>query len=431
MSRTRVLGFASSITFISVLFLVLPRLGADEKKDGKENHYRPLGLFTEVLSLVEANYVEPVEMKSLMTGAFSGMTEAMDPFAEYIPPEKIAVFRSAQEASKKEGVVPAGIVLAKRYGYPVVVAAVPGSPAEKAGIKTDDLIEKIGGEPTRALSLWEVDSRLSGKPGGRVSLTVVREGKPRFRTIEYVRASFTPQKPSLSKFQGETVLRIPGFDPGTANTVKELLGPLDPNKAFMIDIRGSATGTFDEAARTAALFVPEGRLGEIRGKKAKTQTFTAATGERVHTGRIVILVDSGTAGAAEFFGAAVRESAGRLRGSVPSPTATVAERPQETPVPAVRKDPEPARVWLVGETTAGMGADFQIIPLESGGALKIAVAKVRTPHGHALSPKGLDPDDRVALVVHDETVSSPTDPVLLQGVKALAAGNPAATKPAS
>lgn len=429
-SRTRALGLASSITFIVGLFVVLPRLGAEEKKkDGKENLYKPLGLFTEVLSLVRTNYVEEVDVKPLMAGAFSGMTEAMDPFAEYIPADQVSLFKAAEEARRKEGMVEPGVVLARRFGYPVVVAAVPGSPAAKAGLKPDDLIEKVDGKPARPLSLWQVETRLAGKPGGRVSLTVVREGKPRYRTFDIIRSSWEPEKPSITRVGGESVLRIPWIGAGATASVKEVLSPLDPSKALVIDVRGVAGGSFEEAARLASLFVPAGPIGEMKGRKVEGQRFATQSQGRVHSGRLAILIDSGTAGAAEFFAAAVRESAGRLKGA-PSPTPSPAASP--TPVPTgvvAEKKPEPkTRVRLIGEPTTGMGADYQVVNLPSGGALKLAVAKLKTAGGVSLSPKGLEPDDRVFTVAHQETTGPETDQALQQGLRFLAEG---ATPPAS
>ncbi|MCK6683959.1 MAG: S41 family peptidase, partial [Thermoanaerobaculia bacterium] len=143
--------------------------------------------------------------------------------------------------------------------------------------------------------------------------------------------------------------------------------------------------------------------------------------------------DSGTAGPAEFFAAAVRESAGRLKGApAPSPTpgTTPALSPSPAPTAAVaEKAAEPkSRVRLIGEPTVGMGADYQIVNLPSGGALKLAVAKVRTAGGVSLSPKGLEPDDRVFSVAHQEITSAETDLTLQQGLRFLSEG---AAPPAS
>src|SRR5512140_2020063 len=143
-SKSRLVGIAASLTLVTSLFVVLPRLGAQEgapapkakdakevkdQKDGRDGLYRPLGLFTEVLALVRSNYVEPVEMKPLLAGAFSGMTEAMDPFAEYVPADQMPAFRAAEAAREKGEVIDPGIILARRLGYPWLVSAVAGGPA--------------------------------------------------------------------------------------------------------------------------------------------------------------------------------------------------------------------------------------------------------------------------------------------------------------
>lgn len=421
MSRSRAVALALSVTFVAGLFLVLPRLGAEERsKDGRDGLYGPLGLFTEVLTLVRSNYVEPVEVQPLLSGAFAGMTEAMDPFSEYVPPERMKEFRETTEAAKGSGVVDSGLVLARRFGYPVVVAAVAGSPAASAGLKSDDLIERVGESPTRAMALWDVAGRLSGKAGSRVSLRVVRDGgKPRHRDVEVVLRAWTPEEPSVARAEGEVVVRIPHFGDGTAARVRSLLAPLDPARAVLIDVRGSASGSFDEAARVAALFAPPGPIGELKGKRIEGRKWSAAPGERAHQGKTVVLVDSGTAGAAELFAAAVR-------GGTPAPNGaegTGGDEGAPEPVPTSTPSPDArAPEWrskLVGEPTFGMGAVQQVVALSSGGALRISVGKVHGPSGKSLSPRGLTPDERVYPVPEVES-PNPPDQILKRGLKLLA-----------
>ena len=417
MSKSRLAGVIASLLLVLSLFVVLPRLGAQEgleprpgetqekkeakdekiQKDGKDGLYRPLGLFTEVLSLVRSNYVEPVEMKPLMSGAFAGMTDAMDPFAEYIPAERMAAFRAAEEAIKKGEVIDSVVVLARRLGYPLVVAAVAGSPSAKAGLQSDDLIEKIDGRPVHQVPLWEVRSRLAGKAGARMSVLVVRDGKPRHRTLNLVLATWSADKPSAQRMSGEMVVRIPDFGPGTAAALKALVAPFDRTKPLLVDLRGTASGDFDEAARTAALFVAAGPLGELKGRKVEGRRWAAEPGERIHESPLILLVDSGTGGPAELFAAILREG---------EKAATKSQR----------------KIRLVGEPTFGMGAVSQVVPLASGGALRLAVAKVRTVSGRALSPKGLEPDDRVYPVPPDETHGGPAplDLILQRGLKLVA-----------
>ncbi|HSB36629.1 MAG TPA: S41 family peptidase [Thermoanaerobaculia bacterium] len=437
MTRNRTLAVVASAALLLTLFVVLPSIGAEEReKEKRESVYRPLGLFTEVLSLVRGNYVEPVDSKQLMAGAFSGMTEAMDPFSEYIPPEKMAAFTAYQAARSKDA-PELGIVLARRFGYPVVIATIAGSPAAAAGVVSDDLVEKIDGQSARGLAIWEVEARLSGKPGTRVRLLVVRDGKPRRRTIDIVSSSWTPQPPSAARVEGETVIRIPSFAPGTAPEIKALLAPLDRTKPLALDLRSNAWGTFEEAARAAALFVPAGPLGEMKGKKIEARSFGAEPGERVHESRLVLLVDSGTAGPAEFFAAAVQETLNKT----PAKVAAKGTKPGETVVPPAPGDEETDAaeegaaplswngkvVRLVGEPSVGMGFTQQIVKMQSGGSLRVSVGKIRTPSGKALSPKGLSPDDRVYHVPPDDSIAQPpTDPFLDRAVKVLAEARPKA-----
>ncbi len=427
MSKTRALSVAASAALLLALFVVLPGMGADEKdKEGKEALYRPLGLFTEVLGLVRSNYVEPTELKPLLGGSFSGMTEAMDPFSEYVPPDKMAAFSAFEAAKEKREILDTGIVLARRFGFPVVVAAVAGSPAAAAGVKSDDVIEKIDGALTRSMALWELESRLSGKAGGRVHLAVVREGKPRHRTLDIVRAGWTPAVPSAERIDGETVIRIPAFVPGTTAALKEILKPLDRTRPLVLDLRSSATGSFDEAARAAALFVPAGPLGELSGRRIETKTFRSEPGERVHESRLVLLVDSGTAGAAELFASAVRDAGTRDAGAKPviqdrkKPGTEDPDAPEVfDPGADASKAGEKMKlaVRLVGEPTVGMGFTAQVVKLASGGSLKLSVGKIRTVAGKALCPKGLQPDDRVYHGPDD--AGGRLDPILQRGLKVL------------
>jgi C-terminal peptidase prc len=437
-TRNRAVGVAASAALLLTLFVVLPGVGADEKeKEKREGLYRPLGLFTEVLSLVKANYVEPVETKSLLAGAFAGMTEAMDPFSEYIPPDRMAAFTAFQSSREKE-LPELGLVLAKRFGYPVVVAPIAGSPAAAAGLKSDDLIEKIDGRSAHGLALWEVEATLAGKPGRRVSFLVVREGKPRRRTLEVIAGSWTPKPPSAARVEGETVITIPSFGPGTAKEVAAILAPFDRTKPLVLDLRNNAWGSYGEAARTAALFVPAGPLGELSGRKIETTIFRSEPGERTHDSRLVLLLDSGTAGPAEFFAAAVSEALDKTPPKA-AERKTKFEKDVDGTIERLDEDAESPgeretlvswngkMVRLVGEPSMGMAFAQKVVRMQSGGALQVSVGKVRTLSGRALSPKGLSPDVRVYHVPPDDSISqSPVDLFLERAVKVLAEARPKA-----
>jgi len=427
-TKSRLASLIGSLALLGTLFVVLPGLGADEGKEkgAKDGLYRPLGLFTEVLSLVKGNYVEKVEVRPLLAGAFAGMTEAMDPFSEYVPPQKMAAFEAARAAREKADHVESGLVLARRAGYPYVVTAVPGSPAAAAGVRTDDIIEKVGGVSARGLALWEVEAALSGKPGGRASLLVVRESKPRRRTLDVVRSAWAPALPAAERVSGELVVKVPAFGPGTADALASILAPLDRTKSLVLDLRGNAFGSWEEAARAAALFGPAGPIGELKGRKIEARSWKAEAGERVHDGGLVLLVDSGTGGPAELFAAVLREAAAREQGfdvaaALKREEKRAAGEPDDETPPAPALDRKKLRVRVVGEPTFGMGLTQEVVRLASGGALRITVGKVRTAGGRALSPRGLDPDDRVFHVLPEEgDEGKAPDPFLERALKVVA-----------
>jgi len=427
-TKSRLASLLGSLALLGTLFVVLPGLGADDRKEkgAKDGLYRPLGLFTEVLSLVKGNYVEKVEVRPLLAGAFAGMTEAMDPFSEYVPPQKMAAFEAARAAREKADHVESGLVLARRAGYPYVVTAVPGSPAAAAGVRTDDIIEKVGGASARGLALWEVEAALSGKPGGRASLLVVRESKPRRQTLDVVRSTWAPALPAAERVSGELVVKVPAFGPGTAGALAAILAPLDRTKSLVLDLRGNAFGSWEEAARAAALFGPAGPIGELKGRKIEGRSWRAEAGERVNDGGSVLLVDSGTGGPAELFAASLREAAAREQGfdvaaALKREEKRAAGEPDDETPPAPALDRKKLRVRVVGEPTFGMGLTQEVVRLASGGALRITVGKVRTAGGRALSPRGLDPDDRVFHVLPEEgDEGKAPDPFLERALKVVA-----------
>jgi C-terminal processing protease CtpA/Prc len=224
------------------------------------------------------------------------------------------------------------------------------------------------------------------------------------------------------------VIRIPSFTAGTTAALKAILQPLDRSRPLVLDLRSNAFGSFEEAARSASLFAPAGPLGELSGRKIETRAFRSEPGERMHESRLVLLVDTGTAGAAELFSAALRDSAARDAGvkAVLADAKKDAKDAVEDPDAGDSFDGEPGKdaekglltVRLVGEPTVGMGFTAQVVRLASGGSLKLSVGKIRTVAGKVLCPKGLQPDDRVYPGPSDDSGKG-GDLILQRGLKIL------------
>ncbi len=431
MTKSRIAPFLASLALLGTLFVVLPGLGADEKKDegGKDSLYRPLGLFTEVLSLVRGNYVEKVEVKPLLAGAFSGMTEAMDPFSEYVPPEKMAAFEAARAAREKADYVDSGLVLARRSGYPVVVTAVPGSPAALAGVETDDLVEKVGGVSARSLGLWEVEAALSGKPGGRANVLVVRESKPRRRTLRDRPGVVDAVAPVGGERLGGARREGSGFRRRHGRRPRRDSRPARPVQGHRHRPSRQRVRVVGRSRAVRGALRPSGPHRRAEGAEDRRRRagarkpgsgFTRAVSSSSSTAARAVRPSSSPRRSARTRRRSW-ESTSRRRSSERKRRGTRCSRIRPPPAPVPSLDRKKLRVRVVGEPTFGMGLTQEVVRLASGGALKITVGKVRTAAGRSLSPRGLEPDDRVFHVQPEEGAEGkPPDPFLERALKVVA-----------
>lgn len=327
---------------------------------GRDPVLKPLAIFTEVLNLTRSNYVDAVDVSTLLAGAYDGVTDAIDPYSYYIPGSQMAKYR-AFEASKP---LDSGLVLGRRGGFAYVVAPIPGSPAETAGVKPGDVILAIEGKPTRNQALWEMQASIAGPEGSAVALKVLRGGDEREVTVSLTRRRYEPASVSAKTEQQIPVVRIPYFAHGAAGAVQKLLRELPVGApAVIVDVRDSAGGDVDEAVRAASLFVPSGPVARLSGKKIASKDYPS-TGDRIWKGKAIVLIDGGTAGAPEIFAGALHDRAG---------------------------------AELVGEPSAGMGIVQRLLPMASGGALYLTVGEFVSPSGTELTGKGLKPTARVDL----------------------------------
>ncbi|HET9794790.1 MAG TPA: S41 family peptidase [Thermoanaerobaculia bacterium] len=366
---------------LAALFL-LTALKGPVLAPGRDPVLKPLAIFTEVLNLTRSNYVEPVDVSTLLAGAYDGVTDAIDPFSYYVSGDRMSRYR-AFEASRP---LDSGLVLGRRGGFAYVVAPVPGSPADAAGIKSGDVILAIEGTPTRNQALWEIESSIAGPEGSAVALKVLRGGDEREVTVRLVRKPYTPSAVSQKAQDQVPVIRIPYFAPGTAAAVEKALRSEPRAGAVIVDVRDSAGGDVDEAVRTASLFIPAGPVARLSGKKIPARDY-ATTGSRVWSGKTIVLIDGGTGGAPEIFAGALHDR---------------------------------AAADLVGEPTAGMGIVQRLLPMSSGGALYLTVGEYVSPSGTELTGKGLRPTSRVDLFPDD----TPGDAILKKAVE-IAHGAPA------
>ncbi len=358
------------IAFLSVsVALLLTLIGGAlfGQANSKNNVYRYLSVFTEVFDLVRNNYVESVPGDQLMDGAFAGVTDAIDEFSYYVPPGQMAAYKTFNDV-EDNGI---GLIVTKRFGYAYVLAPVAGSPAAKAGIERGDFIEKINGSPTQRLSVWQIRNLLqSTKP---LHLQVLRGGQTKRDEFTIQQASFHPIALTTEQFGGVSYIKIPYFEKGTAAQLKTALEKVRQggNRRLIIDVRGNAGGSVDEAITAADELLTGGMITSLKGRKVEPKQWQADRATD-YDGDVEVLTDNATAEGGEIFAAAIH---GNNRGKI------------------------------VGITTYGKSVVQRFIPLQSGGGVFMTVAHYTTPDAKPIKEGGIRPD-----VIVDLSSQSIRDP---------------------
>lgn len=333
----------------------------------KDDAYRDLSIFTNVLNKVKEEYVEKPDLSKGIQGALQGMMEALDPYSSFVDAE---TYRELKDHTK-ENSVSIGAILSKRYGYAYVVSVVRGSPAEQGGLRTGDIIEAIDGQVTTEMSSWEASRRLAGKEGTSVQLRTIRGSRRTAPSqMELVRRKLAPPEVSARILEdGIGLLRVPHFDEGATEEVTAKLKMLQSSgiEGLLIDVRGTALGLFKEAVQISDLFVPKGKeILTVRDRNGEDTQFFSLTEPLISGIPVMLLIDGGTSGPAEVLAAALM-------------------------------DHKVAR--SVGEKTDGRGSQQEYFPLENGAVLHISTklfyrATGTAIQGPSLKEAGITPDVR-------------------------------------
>lgn len=368
----------SRLLFFLVSLAALASLRAVDSGSGKDPATKALSVFSEVFSLTRGNYVDPTDSKALLEGAYDGMTDALDPFSYYVPAASMSAYR-AQQAS---GALSPGIIVARRGGFPYVVAALPGSPAQRAGVQPGDLIQSVDGKNLRTAPLWKIRSTLEGPEGTTVDVVVYRVVEEKKVNLHLRRERFAspPVETRWEKDLG--IVKIPALTPATADALSRAIEEANRRSIdkLVLDVRGAIGGEIADAAPAASLFVGRGPVAKLVTRKVALKPLDA-TGERAWKGRTIVLIDDATGGPAEVFAAALKDR---------------------------------ADATTVGETTAGMAIVQRLVPTGSGGSLFMTVARYQSPSGALLGGKGLSPDERVITFPGE---SDGRDPILERGLE--------------
>jgi len=374
------------VLFISAPIVLLVVTGGFMSKAtaARDETYRPIGVFQEVVRLILSNYVEPVNSDSIMRGAMHGLAEGLDPDSAYLTPAQVTAFASAGPAPKGS----VGLELTRQY-YLRVIAAREGSPAARAGLRTGDFVRGIDGKPTREMSVLLGSRLLQGPPGSKVSLTVLRGNAAEPHTVELVREA--PQPVAVTSRivrPGVALVRVPVFGPETPAQMREQFASVRKQGAeqVLVDLRGTAEGPIDQGIAAARLFVSKGLIVTRESRTAKTP-IEAGPNDGGVAAPVLLLVDNGTSGAAEVFAAALINN---------------------------------GHTTLIGERTLGRAATQELVKLPDGSALWLSTVRYVAPNDTVIHEKGLKPSVIVEAPDVDFGAAPPTtDPVLDKALEAI------------
>ena len=353
--------FGISVAVVAIVFLggfVPGGVSAGSQSDGA---YRQMGVYEEVLHKIQSDYVTEPNINDVTVGALHGLLESLDANSSYLTPAEFTAYKSHQN----EGTAQVGLEVSKRYGYATVVAVVPGSPADRqAHINDGDMIESIGGKTTFHMSLAMIRLLLEGKPGTNVTFGLVRPGgKPEPDQITLARTQVTAPPVAEEQYENSSILYLkPGsLSHERVDQIEARLRamPKNGNTKVLLDLRDVAEGDAAQGMRLANAFLQSGTIASIEGQTVPKQTFTADPAHFITKAPLVVLVNNGTAGAAEIVAAAVLDN---HRGDV------------------------------VGSRTFGEGVLQKTIAMPDGAALILTIAKYESPSGSKIQDEAVVPN---------------------------------------
>lgn len=304
-------------------------------------------IFESVLQHIQNDYVDEPNLEKVRFGALRGLVGGLDPYSSYLTPQQVTEYNAAK-ASNKVGI---GAEFSQVSQYLYVVSVVKGSNADKSGLRAGDVIEYIENKATRDISLYDARQMVLGEQGTTVNLRVLRAGeKP--QVIKVTRASYKVPSAEARVEPGKIgVIKVYSLDEGESNDIRNQIQNLAKQgvQKIVLDLRGVATGTLNEGVAVANLFIKNGDLAKVIGRDDKVlKTLSSDPSKAVFDGKAAVLIDLGTAGAAEVVASAFLD---RKRGDV------------------------------VGERSFGSGTEQQLFTLRGGDGLLLTTAKWASASG--------------------------------------------------
>ena len=375
------------IKFFIISIITLLSFSSKLYAENIDKLYEKIDLFSEVLEKIEKEYIDEVDQAEAMDSAINGVLQSLDPYSAYMNPE---IFEDSQtETSGKFGGL--GIEVSMEAGVVKVISPIDDTPAAKAGVRAGDYIVRIDGEQVQGKTLMEAVSLMRGPVGAPIEITVRRKGVKKAKIFKIIR-EVIEIKSVVSELVNDKVgyLRLRAFNENSSDQLKKQISSLEKNKklvGYILDVRNNPGGLLNQAIKISDFFLDDGEIVSIRSRKNKNnKKYFAKKGDRINGKPLVVLINNGSASAAEIVAGALQDQ---------------------------------KRAILLGETTFGKGSVQSIIPLKNRGAIRLTVSKYYLPSGKSISSVGVVPDIKIEEESEEFSINSSTDNQLDYAIKLL------------
>ena len=358
------LGFISISIAIGLIFatdVFAKTLKVDSVKKDETSRLEALAKFSKVISIVEQYNVDKITIEELMDKALIGMMSNLDAHSNFLTQKDYKNLK-VQTDGEFGGL---GITVGIKDGALTVIAPIEGTPADKAGLKSGDIILKIKDKSTLSMTIDEAVSIMRGKVGDPIDITIVRKGENKPLPIHIVRGIITIES-VYAKSIGNDIqyIRVTSFDKKVVEDVSKAIKKAKAKtKGIVLDLRNNPGGLLDEAVGLVDIFVDDGKIVSQKGrKKSDEQTYKAKSSKTLTTVPLVVLVNGGSASASEIVSGALQDH---------------------------------KRGVIVGQNTFGKGSVQVILPVTKTEAIKLTIARYYLPSGRTIQAVGVKPDIEV------------------------------------
>ena len=368
--------------FITIILLNFCNVSFAQNID---KFYQKIDLFSEVLEKIQNEYVDEIDQVDVMDSAINGVLQSLDPYSAYMSPE---IYKEMlTETSGEFGGL--GIEITMEAGVVKVITPIDNTPATRAGIKAGDYIVRINGEQVQGKTLMESVNLMRGPVGTEIEITIRRKGLKKAKIFKIVR-EIIEIKSVISELKNNEVgyLRLRAFNENSSDQLKDEILKLEKNNkplGYIFDLRNNPGGLLSQAVKISDFFLNDGEIVSTKGRKNReNRKFFAKKGDKINGKPLIVLINQGSASAAEIVAGALQDH---------------------------------KRAILLGEASYGKGSVQSIIPLKNKGAIRLTISKYYLPSGKSISEVGVLPDIKIEEKNEEFSINTTTDNQLNYAVK--------------